>query len=84
MAKKKQPQRKQQDRAQKEQGNTLFDQLNSDVLEKLKQAKKNLQEVEKEQEEERQAQELFERKQREKNKSFEELLDDYGMKGNKY
>jgi len=84
MAKKKQPQRKQQDRVQTEQGNALSDHLNSDVLEKLKQAKKNLQEVEKAQEEEQQAQELFERKQREKNKSFEELLDDYGMKGNKY
>lgn len=84
MAKKKQPQRNQQDRAQTEQGNTLSDHLNRDVLEKLKQVKKNIQDVEKEQEEERQAQELFERKQREKNKSFEELLDDYGMKGNKY
>ncbi len=83
MAKKKQPQRNQQDRAQTEQGNTLSDHLNRDVLEKLKQVKKNIQDVEKEQEEERQAQELFERKQREKNKSFEELLDDYGMKGNK-
>ena len=84
MAKKKQTQRKQQEKSQIEQGHTLSDQLNSDVLEKLKQAKKNLQAVEKEQEEERQAQELFERKQREKNKSFEELLDDYGMKGTKY
>lgn len=84
MAKKKQTQRKQPAKSQTEQGHTLSDQLNSDVLEKLKQAKKNLQEVEREQEEERQAQELFERKQREKNKSFEELLDDYGMKGTKY
>ena len=84
MAKKKQTQRKQPAKSQTEQGHTLSDQLNSDVLEKLKQAKKNLQDVEREQEEERQAQELFERKQREKNKSFEELLDDYGMKGTKY
>lgn len=84
MAKKKQTQRKQPAKSQTEQGHTLSDQLNSDVLEKLKQAKKNLQEVEREQEEERQAQEVFERKQREKNKSFEELLDDYGMKGTKY
>lgn len=84
MAKKKQAQRKQPAKSQTEPGHTLSDQLNSDVLEKLKQAKKNLQAVEKEQEEERQAQELFERKQREKNKSFEELLDDYGMKGTKY
>jgi len=35
-------------------------------------------------EEERQAKLAFERKQREKNKSFEELLNEYGDKGTKY
>jgi len=84
MAKKKQPQRKQPVRHEMEQGNTLSDQLQSDVLEKLKFAKKQLQTAEREQEEERLAQAEFERKQKEKNKSFAELLDEYGMKGNKF
>lgn len=84
MAKKKQPIRNQPKQAQQEPGNMLSDHIKSDVLEKLKLTKKNLQEAEREQEEERQAQALFERNQREKNKSFEELLDDYGQKGTKY
>lgn len=84
MAKKKQPIRNQPERAQLEPGNMLSDYLKGDVLEKLKLAKKNLQDAERELEEERQAQALFERNQREKNKSFEELLDDYGPKGTKY
>jgi hypothetical protein len=84
MAKKKQPIRNQPGRAQQEPGNMLSDHINSDVLEKLILAKKNLQDAERELEEERQAQALFERNHREKNKSFEELLDDYGTKGNKY
>jgi len=84
MAKKKQIGRKQPERNEREQGNTLSDQLQGDVLEKLKLAKKQLQEAEREQEEERMAQAEFERKQKEKNKSFAELLDEYGMKGNKF
>nr|WP_106784556.1 YqkE family protein [Lysinibacillus timonensis] len=63
---------------------TLQDQLNGDVLAKLKAAKKNLVEEEQEKEAERQAQLAFERKQREKNMSFEELLEKYGDKGSKF
>ena len=85
MAKKKQQQqhRKQQERTEQS-GNTLADQLQGDVLEKLKSAKKQLQDTERQQEEERLAQAEFDRKQKEKNKSFAELLDEYGMKGNKF
>ncbi len=57
---------------------TLQDQLNSDVLAKLKLAKKSLVEEEQAKEAEREAQLVFERKQREKNMSFEELLEKYG------
>ena len=84
MAKKKQQGRKQPERSDREQGSTLADQLQNDVVEKLKQAKKQLQDVERLQEEERQAQAEFDRKQKEKNKSFAELLDEYDMKGNKF
>jgi hypothetical protein len=86
MAKKKQKQHghKQPERSEREPGNTLADQLQNDVVEKLKLAKKQMQDAEREQEEERQAQAEFDRKQKEKNKSFAELLDDYDMKGNKF
>ncbi|MGB5947361.1 YqkE family protein [Paenisporosarcina sp.] len=84
MAKKKQQGRKQPERSDREQGNTLADQLQNDVVEKLKLAKKQLQDVERLQEEEHQAQAEFDRKQKEKNKSFAELLDEYDMKGNKF
>ena len=63
---------------------TLQDQLNGDVLAKLKAAKKSLVEEEQAKEEERQARLVFERKQREKNMSFEELLDKYGDQGSKF
>ncbi|MEK9197968.1 YqkE family protein [Lysinibacillus halotolerans] len=63
---------------------TLQDQLNGDVLAKLKAAKKNLVEEEQAKEEERQARLAFERKQREKNMSFEELLEKYGDQGSKF
>ena len=69
---------------QKEETNTLSDQLSSDLLAKLKETKKQLVAVEQEKEEERQAQLVFERKQKEKNKSFEELLDEYGFGGSKF
>ncbi|MFF2752630.1 YqkE family protein [Psychrobacillus sp. NPDC058041] len=68
----------------KEEGNGLFDQLSSDVLAKLKETKKQLVAAEQEKEEERQAQLLFEKKQKEKNKTFEELLDEYGFGGSKF
>jgi len=63
---------------------TLGDQLQGDVLEKLKAAKKGLIDQERQKEEERQAKLAFERKQREKNMSFEELLEKYGDSGSKY
>lgn len=63
---------------------TLQDQLNGDILAKLKAAKKSLVEDEQAKEEERQARLVFERKQREKNMSFEELLEKYGDQGSKF
>lgn len=63
---------------------TLSDQLDGDVLAKLKSAKKELVAVEQKKEEERLARLANERKQREMNKSFEELLDDYGFSGKKF
>lgn len=70
--------------AKKEDALTLQDQLNGDVLAKLKAAKKSLVEKEQAIEEERQARLAFERKQREKNMSFEELLEKYGDQGSKF
>ena len=83
LAKKKQKQQV-KPTVQKEEANTLSDQLSSDLLAKLKETKKQLVAVEQEKEEERQAQLVFERKQKEKNKSFEELLDEYGFGGSKF
>ena len=63
---------------------TLADQLGGDVLAKLKEAKASLVDEEQKKEEERQARLAFERKQREKNMSFEEMFEKYGDKGSKY
>jgi len=63
---------------------TLSEQLDGNVLAKLKSAKKDLEADEQKREEERLARLAFERKQREKNKSFEELLDEYGFGGKKF
>jgi len=67
---------------------TLSDSLGDDILEKLKAAKKELSEVEKTKaevvEKERVKQVRKEREEREKNKSFEELLNEYGDTGEKY
>ncbi|MFC4411016.1 YqkE family protein [Chungangia koreensis] len=63
---------------------TLSDQLDGNVLAKLKSAKKDLEAVEQKKEEERLARLAYERKQREKNKSFEELLGEYGFDGKKF
>lgn len=65
-------------------GLTLKDQLNEDVLNKLKLAKAGLVSEAKVKEEERQAQAIFDKKQREKNMSFEELLNQYGDQGSKF
>lgn len=56
---------------------TLSDSLDEDVLAKLKAAKTELAQVERENEEKRQAKIRQERKEREANKSFEELLNEY-------
>lgn len=69
---------------EKEEKLTLQDQLNGDVLTKLKLAKKELVAKEQKIQEEKEAQLVFERKQREKSKSFAELLEDYGDQGSKY
>lgn len=63
---------------------TLSDSLDEDVLAKLKAAKTELTKVERENEEKRQEQVRQERKDREKNKSFEELLNEYDESGTKY
>lgn len=63
---------------------TLSDSLNEDILAKLQAAKKELSILEKEKENERQEKLRQERKQREKNKTFEELLEEYGDNGSKY
>ncbi|HSJ38474.1 MAG TPA: DUF3886 domain-containing protein [Planococcus sp. (in: firmicutes)] len=64
-----------------EQTNGLF---NEDVLAKLKETKKALQAEEQQHREEEEAKRLFERKQREKNMSFAELLDKHGDQGGKF
>lgn len=72
--------RKQKTQVQSKKDNenlTLADALNDDVLAKLKAAKKELTTVERAKEEQRQEQLRRERKEREDNKSFEELLKDY-------
>ena len=86
MAKKKQKRQQPQVKAApiKEEGNALSDQLSSDILAKLKETKKQLVTAEQQKEEERQARLAFEKKQREKNKTFEELLEEYGFDGSKF
>lgn len=83
MAKKKTQKQAAQPKAEKETV-TLADQLGGDVLAKLKQAKQSLTAEAEQKEAEHQAQLKFERKQREKNMSFEELLNTYGNQGSKY
>jgi hypothetical protein len=63
---------------------TLSDALGDDVLAKLKAAKNDLTNAEREKEEERREILLREKKEREKNKSFEELLEEYGDIGSKF
>ena len=89
MAKKKQQQRQNFQQAKKDpygekEAVTLKDQLGGDVLAKLKEAKNSLTKAAEEQEAERQAKLAFEKKQKEKNMSFEELLNQYGDAGSKF
>ena len=84
MARKKQQQQSNGFELPKEKAATLADQLGGDVLAKLKAAKQELVADEKSKEEERMAKQAFEKKQREKNMSFEELLNQYGDQGSKF
>lgn len=84
MAKKKQQRTMNESELPKDKAATLADQLGGDVLAKLKAAKQEMVADEKAKEEERLAKAAFERKQREKNMSFEELLNQYGDKGSKF
>ncbi|BAK17220.1 YqkE family protein [Solibacillus sp. FSL W7-1472] len=84
MAKKKQQRTTNEFELPKDKAVTLADQLGGDVLAKLKAAKQEMVADEKAKEEERLAKAAFERKQREKNMSFEELLNQYGDKGSKF
>jgi hypothetical protein len=84
MARKKQQRQTNEFELPKEKAATLADQLGGDILAKLKAAKQEMVADEKVKEEERLAQAAFEKKQREKNMSFEQLLDQYGGKGSKY
>lgn len=65
-------------------GMGFSDALGDDILEKLKAAKQALSAAEQAKEEERQEQLRQERKEREKNKSFGELLKEYGESGSKF
>ena len=62
----------------------LSDSLGDDILEKLKAAKKELTAIEQTKEEEIQKQIRREREERENNKSFEELLEEYGNVSKKF
>jgi hypothetical protein len=84
MARKQQQRQTNEFELPKEKAATLADQLGGDILAKLKEAKQEMVADEKAKEEERIAKAAFEKKQREKNMSFEELLNQYGDKGTKY
>jgi len=74
------PQQKQKD----ESVVTLKERLNDDLMSKLQADKTQLVTQEKQAIEELEAKKLFEQKQREKNKSFEELLNDSNMDWKKF
>ena len=84
MAKKKKQTQPQTQSYEKKEQASLADALSGDVLAKLKMAKQELTAEAKHKEEERIAKAAFERKHRETNMSFEELLNQYGDKGSKY
>lgn len=63
---------------------TLMDSLNNDIVTKLKEAKKELMASAQAKEEERLEKLRKEKAEREKNKSFAELLDEYGDSGSKF
>ncbi|PIC65545.1 hypothetical protein CSV79_00255 [Sporosarcina sp. P13] len=67
-----------------ESATSLSDLVSDDVLAKLKSAKQQLTAVEEKKKEKEKERKIQERKDREKNKSFEELLEEYGDAGTKY
>lgn len=69
---------------QEKENGTLAESLDNDVLVKLKAAKKEMTAILEKEEEDRQEKIRKERIEREKNKSFAELLDEYGDSGSKY
>ncbi|SEI66961.1 Protein of unknown function [Bhargavaea ginsengi] len=83
MAKKK-PQQRKPAATKQDSHPTLADSLGGDTLDKLKEAKQALLRNEKEEEEKRLAQKAKERRDREKNMSFGELLEKYGDGPSKY
>lgn len=64
---------------QKDEKLSLGDFLQDDLVQQLKNKQKELAEAEKRKLEEEEAKRIFERKQREKNKSFEELLNESSL-----
>ncbi len=63
---------------------TLKNSINGDLFEQLKNKKKELEKEEKTKKEEENLRKIEERKQREKNKSFEELLNESNMNWKNY
>lgn len=84
MAKKKKQHQPQEPNFADKEAMTLQDQLGGDVLAKLKAAKQSLVADAEAKQQEEHARKAFERKQKEKNMSFEELLGQYGDQGSKY
>ncbi len=84
MAKKKQKQQRQVAPKKNDDKISLGDFLNKDVVAKLKETQKELKEVEQKKAEEELERQKEERRLREKNKSFEELLNDSNLKWNDY
>lgn len=63
---------------------TLKNSINGDIFEQLKQRKAELEKVESVKKEEERLRKIEEKKQREKNKSFEELLNESNMNWKNY
>ncbi|WP_226666969.1 YqkE family protein [Metabacillus litoralis] len=63
---------------------SVSDHLNSDLLEQLKAVKKGLTKEQEERDAELEKKKIEERKQREKNKSFEELLNESSLSWKEY
>lgn len=68
----------------KETGNSLSDLVSDEMLAKLKNAKQELSAADEQKKELEKEKRIQERREREKNKSFGELLEEYGDKGAKY